>query len=830
MDTALHRYRYLIGQSLLTNQHRSVMNDVVMQVLPLRADMATLRRFIDSYLNFVDDEVPPPFYFKPAAPMVLLELLHYPYLAVPTRNLSAYSQHELSFVVPLECYANEGGISVFKGFAICSPFIYLARLASIVSGRQLFGIPKIDCSFEAIHASDDPGAATQMLDLGLRVQSPGGDNYVSFIEFWRDPRPYSSPRRAMSEAIRAYPNRVADLHELIVSAWENWAQMPLSGFDGIRDLHSTVAMSQAGLGAASNAYSRVFPFRFAPMPYSSTADYPLAPNYIDLITIKENRDAQYTQSACFQAIVRSTMYFDRLIDGGPLFDTMGRSGLSDVTVAIHKIEGQRLVDALGLEVESVISAGQSPAAGYSPGGAQQKAAADEIYSIRPVLPYWLKADLTYGLGTNLYWRSTNTDWSFDELPGAPVKEKNSYVAFGGGAGLEDPTYLVAPEGNVWIWPLPIDKDPGADGLSPKDRLADHCRCYLRNDYFDFQLCGEDKVSDFVYLILRNVNNTASGRGPVWEEQLTFAVFVDMYDKASGEFVGTLLFPIYALTDNESRDVTNSEVYGVECDLAQFKVEGADWTQQNVTAPFDHTLLTRVNVYSTVLPTVFEGGAPQRRLLVSLMPYQSVPPANFAPPVFVETLPRSKAAPHAVPTDSSAAKFQTLKAMLRDTSTTTTHGPRMGLVKELPPPNQNVVTVSLKQVMDCRFPERASYQAIVLDALKVAQRDPRGGHFHKGFAVQVGICRYDSVPLVETLGLKTYPRVSQDTTVDISQPRLGYRFKAPIEEKGAVVLARREGAGSWELQQRWKIDFEKKAPGVIGDLKKLKSYLTASLIS
>src|SRR5579872_3801518 len=105
MDTRLHEYRWLIGQQLLTNQHRSVMNNVIIQVLPLQADMAILRRFIDSYLNFVDDEEPPPFYFKPAVPMVLLELLYYPYLAVPTRNLAAYSQHEVSFTVPLECYA-----------------------------------------------------------------------------------------------------------------------------------------------------------------------------------------------------------------------------------------------------------------------------------------------------------------------------------------------------------------------------------------------------------------------------------------------------------------------------------------------------------------------------------------------------------------------------------------------------------------------------------------------------------------------------------------------------------------------------------------------------
>ncbi len=67
MGKTLPPYRALIQEQVLVNQNRSVMHDVTRHVFTLRADMARLRRFIDSYLNFVDDDMPPPFYFQPVA-------------------------------------------------------------------------------------------------------------------------------------------------------------------------------------------------------------------------------------------------------------------------------------------------------------------------------------------------------------------------------------------------------------------------------------------------------------------------------------------------------------------------------------------------------------------------------------------------------------------------------------------------------------------------------------------------------------------------------------------------------------------------------------------
>src|SRR5262249_37857851 len=106
-QTGLPAYRPIIGTYKLSNHQYSLIQNLTMQIYPLKADMAILRRFIDSFLNFVDDTERPPFYFQPFCPYVLLQLMHYPRLAVPTQNLISFPQHELTFSIPLHCYKVE---------------------------------------------------------------------------------------------------------------------------------------------------------------------------------------------------------------------------------------------------------------------------------------------------------------------------------------------------------------------------------------------------------------------------------------------------------------------------------------------------------------------------------------------------------------------------------------------------------------------------------------------------------------------------------------------------------------------------------------------------
>ena len=141
----------LLPYGTLSNHHRSTMRGVALQIFPLRADMATMRQFINSYLNFIDDEYPLQYYFKPAMPYVMLQILYYPYLATTNQNAVRLTQREVSFSVPLECYLiDKSGNRIFNHYATCAPFLYLDVQPTITSGRDLFGLPKVALRFQPL--------------------------------------------------------------------------------------------------------------------------------------------------------------------------------------------------------------------------------------------------------------------------------------------------------------------------------------------------------------------------------------------------------------------------------------------------------------------------------------------------------------------------------------------------------------------------------------------------------------------------------------------------------------------------------------------------------
>ncbi len=349
-ETLLHKFRTsrLYGDRISSHQY-STFQSMTMQVYPLKADMAALRRFIDSYLNFVEDPEQPPFYFKPAIPYVALQLVHYPRLA-STGNLTSFKQHEITFSVLLECYQVEDGKLVFKQFAVCTPFIYLDQGASIVGGRSLFGWPKAALLFDDVHPPDVPTQDAQLVNLKLRVPSVKGDTYVPLIEAYRAPRPFTSMRRTPADSITAGSDALSAYFDAAAEEWYSILRFPSGGYEQARDIESIQTMAQM-MGQQISALMPMFPlYRQAPESFTSTADVLLGPSYMDIITIKQVRDAEDPQLAAFQSVVRSTMYLDRFYDFGWLCSPMGPDPTSDIKIIIHNRPDQPIVESLGLEV------------------------------------------------------------------------------------------------------------------------------------------------------------------------------------------------------------------------------------------------------------------------------------------------------------------------------------------------------------------------------------------------------------------------------------------------------------------------------------------------
>jgi hypothetical protein len=766
MRRTLPPFRSLIEEQPLCNQNRAIMQGVTRHVFTLRADMARLRRFIDSYLNFVDDDMPPPFYFQPAAPFVMFELLYYPYLTVASRNLVSYPQREMSFSIPIECYAIEDGVLVFKQYAVCVPFLYVDEELSVISGRNLFGLPKVALKFNDLIDQVRPDFPTQIGRLTLRVPSPIGDVYAPFIEVYRDPPRYISARQTPANLINALPDAIRGYTAFAADAWEALARPPIRGYDNQRDLRSMLGMLRAGADMLSAGFP-IFPFmRQAPQFAESSADEQLGPLFSDIISLKQARDAEHPELVSYQSLVRSTMYLDRLNDGGVLFGPLASDPSSDITIKIHNLQGQPLVESLGLVTENTTAvggSGQSAAAGGRSDTSRD--AGPMVSTLKPVLPYWLNVDLAYAMGTTLYWRGRNTQWSSTNDPGPPGG-RNRYLTFGSGAMEEEASLLVSPESVIWVFQLPLDTDN--DGPWRLNRLISE---YLRSDCYVFQLAaGVGETS--IWMFVRNMDNTSEGKGPDVEQEVEFAAMVQWFEKkdgrACGPALGAAMMPLYVLTDNQTAVFTESEVYGRPTVQADIDFEGDNWTSGNVAAV--------MNAETLLLPELYAGGAPANRRIVRL---EATFPSGL---------------------------------------------PKTALPKDDYPEVLKFPTVALKQIEDCRLPDRVDFQAIVFRLLRIQPYSPQTLQaispalpptqlFDKSLW-SVNIYRYESLPLVRKMGLKAaYQKPSKYTTVDVIKPCEVWALGASIEELGAVNLAWRQGDSPWMTYDNPLAKLEKLEPGV-----------------
>jgi hypothetical protein len=762
------------------------MHKVSVLAFPLRADIARLRRFVDSYLNFVDDECPPPFYFQPTGPYVLLELLHYPYLAVTTRNLISYPQHEMQFIIPLECYAIEDGAMVFKQFAVCSPFIYLEEELSIVSGRTIFGLPKIALKFDPVRIQDDPRTASQMAQLQLRVATQYGDSYVPFIEIFRDPARFVSARNTQRDLVRAFPDAVGGYLTSVANTWETLTRSPLAGYDPVVDSQSMFGRARATFESFL-AGTPVFPFFHPARPVGeSTADFPLGPLYSDVISLKQARDAEYRDCVSYQSLVRSTMYIDRLNDFGSLSSPGTNDTSGGITIKIHNIATQPVIESLGLEViqDTIVTEGS--------GQPNQR-----VLTLRPEFPYWMNLDLTYGLGTNLYSRWRDSEWSSSDDPGPPRKTCNRYLTFGGGASQEDSSRLISPHGRVFILALPL--------VENGTKLEALCGNYLKNDKYDFKLhvirTKKSELPNYVWMVIRNLTNTAEGKGPELEQEVEFCALVEWSEKGNtGQPPVVSLVPISIFSDTQTAVITESEVLGRPTIMSKMEYQSGDWTKPYVDVKKTPSLLC---VKALLPPELYLGLAPEYREIVRIVKEPECPPKS------------DDECPEPDPSNKGIDDLDELPKLLIQ-----------------------IPSVSLKQVIDCRTPEAVDYQAIVMRVLDIqtmqTQASAHEAPDYEAAAIEttvaelifraatelcqcnfkIDIFRYNSVPLVETMGLQvSYRRPEAGTTVDVIVPALATSLDISVFERGAINFASREGTSRWSYLDDPLGALERISPGI-----------------
>ncbi|HEY0476728.1 MAG TPA: hypothetical protein VGD37_04345 [Kofleriaceae bacterium] len=372
---------------------------VTSRVFPLRAYAHALQRLCDTYLNLFPEVV----YFRPAAPYVMLTLLNYGRMSYASETEAHHgwvSQNEVYFGVPLDWGRIEHGRWQPLGSGVVTPFIFVDQGWSIEVGREVYGWPKEPAEFQRevnSWASRSPAEREHLLTVATETfQTP----YAS-------ERPSSVP---LVEFDRAAPLSIGPSLWQAPLGMDNpwWGALTLWR-ESMR-IWSSAAIRDAAMYVPMILQASRLLFG-GPSPAFYTAN------------LKQVRSLEDPAVAAYQAITMAPIRLTALHRAGLMGE--GRIMLGDPTggyrIRIHRHPLFPIIETLGLIVsdeEQHSDARDVAIRGYTagvPGNTRLErfptglTSSDEIEhgvaTVAPLFPFWLEADLDYGRGDTVSWRS-----------------------------------------------------------------------------------------------------------------------------------------------------------------------------------------------------------------------------------------------------------------------------------------------------------------------------------------------------------------------------------------------------------------------------------------
>jgi len=227
---------------------------VTTRIFPVKANISRLTLFCDNYLNM---DIPRDIiHFRPAFPYVLVMIINYGRMSMAARNLGWVSQNEVVFNIPLEVYRKVDGRLVFQDWASVSPYIYVDDDMSILTGRDVYGWPKVkgwigsETSPWAGHPRDHLHVFS--LKINMLPKLYAGERQVpkTLLDIICEPTPDFSEVPPNFEnpynPLLSIPRAVLHYTSLINEALETFSDLPVRGYAS-RDMDTVFDMYDAGL-------------------------------------------------------------------------------------------------------------------------------------------------------------------------------------------------------------------------------------------------------------------------------------------------------------------------------------------------------------------------------------------------------------------------------------------------------------------------------------------------------------------------------------------------------------------------------------------------------
>lgn len=551
-------------------------NDTSVQIFPLKADPIQLSYLVNSYLNIVPREVA---WFAPAAPYVLLSTM-----SIREQGQAAVSgglsfgftsESQAAFIIPLIRYQVRQGKKIPVDFGFFAPFIFTSSDMAMVLGRTIFGFANRLGWFQRPQQNwaENPNAPRRVLELGTHI----------FPDLWLGKPPESMPFFTIDES--------PPLDLLRPSSILNEATKRLLGPSSLGPgvlNHLFWLWKSHNLGPSLHLFLSqiLMPPRVKGLPRGT-------PEF-GVITLKQFRDAENENTACFQALLNTPNAITWVRDGGLLGASRVAAGDTSggIRIRLNLFDAAPIAQLLGLQpiayeygqqgatsdstVQTRGPIGNTwvePLRSTAPPPEQHKKA--RVAILEPTLPFQLIGNFYMAPSQRLCWRLRDSPWFVEKKHriykiGKPERGGSTYNT------------SLGPTMGSFTGPFEFPDVPFRIlNLScSKSKLQKFCNDYL-NCYTEFTGSEFNAIKGTLLLIVRSfgtmVSNTENvGSWATHEVQVLFPVnwkFTSCTGDVSNKIV--LLAP-YHFSSSEIGTITFTETSGFSIQLADIEGPSTIW--------------------------------------------------------------------------------------------------------------------------------------------------------------------------------------------------------------------------------------------------------------
>jgi hypothetical protein len=505
--------------------------------------------------------------------------------------------------------------------------------------------------------------------------------------------------------------------------------------------------------------------------------------YFDNVTLKQFRNPEAPDLACYQALVKSKMGVDRVNRAGLLGDVNLLRGDTSggYSIRIHQYDAQPIIQTLGLAVDSWVRVGGA-----------------SVALLKPVLPYWLDVDLYYGKGELIcsrargaaseaagYWRDEQRDAVAQPPPTAENCTPPLYNNALGAATQPIVGPFHFPDVTLQVYPL----------LADREKLEEVLKGYLNDPLAEGGMKGVDgaerrgwrfeTMGAYVYMMVTvygdDMGQMWSGTnniGGFFDREVTFTVPVKWYDE-NDELITIGMIEPFTYSNNSRAVATDREVNGYNSIRANIESPRDVWLSAG--GPIAKRQFLQLE--TEVIPALNAGQKAQTRTLIEVVERHSLSDASDANwRMIADTWGRTAIE------DLKRKHYEGLaeKAVIDDVK---------ALALEVLVGGGAFNRVIVKQYRDGEELGQACYQAIVKAASTITsiydirEIDP---------FIHVRMHRQPGHPIVEALGLVVKDQESGDDVIDILQPLRPFWMRVAMTEPLATVAAYRAEDAAWQI--------------------------------